>query len=160
MFSANVTVPPTAFVWVFCSTTNHHYCTCSVKQIQSYRNRLSGPVQDRIDILLSLRSINLEQPAKPPESFTAICYRVENARLRQFERYQTEITYAKVPFEKINQTSSVSNEQHRMLTNVAVKQNWSNRIQIKIIRLAIRLSGGKQDYGSCHIGSICLKTST
>jgi magnesium chelatase family protein len=42
---------------------NDHYCTCSQKQIQNHRNRLSGPVYDRIDILLSLKSVNLDQPS-------------------------------------------------------------------------------------------------
>jgi magnesium chelatase family protein len=120
--------------------SNHHYCTCSVKQIQSYRNRLSGPVQDRIDILLALKSINLDQPAKPQEPSIEIRNRVEHARLRQFERYQSEITNAKISFDRITETSPLTNEQQRMLTNVAVKQNWSNRVQIKIIRLARTIS--------------------
>ena len=60
--------------------------------------------------------------------------------MRQFERYQSEITNAKVQFEKITQTSPITSEQQRMLTNVAVKQNWSNRVQIKIIRLARTIS--------------------
>ncbi|PAE38173.1 YifB family Mg chelatase-like AAA ATPase [Bacillus sp. 7884-1] len=120
--------------------SNHHYCTCSVKQIKSYRNRLSGPIQDRIDILLALKSINLDLPAKVQESSTEVRTRVHHARLRQFERYQSEITNAKVPFEMISQTSPLTNEQQRMLTNVAVKQNWSNRVQIKIIRLARTIS--------------------
>lgn len=93
-------------------------------------------MNDRIDILLSLKSINLDQPAKSKESSSDIRTRVEQARQRQFERYQTEITNAKVPFERITQTSPLTNEQLRMLTNVAIKQNWSNRVQIKIIRLA------------------------
>ncbi|WP_374934126.1 magnesium chelatase subunit ChlI family protein [Neobacillus driksii] len=75
------------------------------------------------------------------ESSIAIRNRVETARLRQFERYQLEITNAKVQFEKITQTSPITSEQQRMLTNVAVKQNWSNRVQIKIIRLARTISG-------------------
>ena len=41
--------------------SNHHYCSCSEKQILSYCNRLSGPIYDRMDILLSLQSINLDQ---------------------------------------------------------------------------------------------------
>jgi magnesium chelatase family protein len=120
--------------------SNRHYCTCTVKQIQSYRNRLSGPVHDRIDIHLSLISINLEQASKAMEPSIAIRKRVEAARLHQFYRYQSEITNAKVPFEQITQTTPITSEQQRMLTNVAVKQNWSNRVQIKIIRLARTIS--------------------
>jgi magnesium chelatase family protein len=117
-----------------------HYCTCLPKQIQSYRNRLSGPVYDRIDILLSLKSVNLDRPHLGQDSSSDIRKRVEIARERQYQRYQSEATNAKVPFEVISETSPLTSEQRKMLTNVAAKQNWSNRVQIKIIRLARTIS--------------------
>lgn len=118
----------------------NHYCTCSHKQIQTYRNRLSGPIYDRIDILLSLHSVDLEQSVKKQELSMDIRKRVEKAREYQYQRYQTEITNAKVPFEKITETSPLTCRQQKMITNIAVKQNWSNRVQIKIIRLARSIS--------------------
>lgn len=45
-----------------------HYCTCSQKQIQAYRNRLSGPIYDRMDILLSLQSVNVNRSSTTQES--------------------------------------------------------------------------------------------
>ncbi|MEH7274292.1 hypothetical protein [Neobacillus vireti] len=68
------------------------------------------------------------------------CLSFPEFRLHQFERYQSEVTNAKVPFEQITQTIPYTNEQQRMLTNVSVKQNWSNRVQIKIIVLARTIS--------------------
>ena len=120
--------------------SNNHYCTCSPKQIQAYRNRLSGPVYDRIDVLLSLQSINLEQPSKQQESSTTIRERVAEVREFQYQRYQSEISNAKVPFEILSEKSPLTNEQQKMLSKVAAKQNWSNRVQIKIIRLARTIS--------------------
>ncbi|WP_421381790.1 YifB family Mg chelatase-like AAA ATPase [Bacillus salacetis] len=118
----------------------HHYCTCSQKQIQAYRNRLSGPIYDRMDILLSLQSMNVSQPNKVQESSADIRKRVKSARLRQYERYQKEVSNANVPFEKLLAASPLSNEQRQLLTHVSSKQNWSNRVQIKIIRLARTIS--------------------
>ncbi|MEQ6376344.1 YifB family Mg chelatase-like AAA ATPase [Bacillaceae bacterium S4-13-56] len=120
--------------------SHHHYCTCSQKQIQAYRNRLSGPIYDRIDILLSLQSVNVNQPSKVQENSKDIRKRVEAARLRQFERYQQEVSNAKVPFETLVEMSALTAEQKRRLTQVSSKQNWSNRVQIKIIRLARTIS--------------------
>lgn len=117
-----------------------HYCTCSAKQIQSYRNRLSGPVYDRIDVLLSLKSINLDQQSKRQERSADIRKRVEKARERQYQRYQTEISNAKVPFEMMTERSPLTAEQQKMLSKLASKQNWSNRVQIKIIGLARTIS--------------------
>jgi magnesium chelatase family protein len=116
------------------------YCTCPQKQIQAYRNRLSGPVYDRIDILLSLQSVKLDQPSKIPETSIEIRKRVEKARQMQYARYQANISNAKVPFEQIRQITPLTEAQQRMLGQVAAKQNWSNRVQIKIIRLARTIS--------------------
>ncbi|WP_251555094.1 YifB family Mg chelatase-like AAA ATPase [Neobacillus muris] len=120
--------------------SSSHYCTCSPKQIQTYRNRLSGPVYDRIDILLSLQSVSLNQPINQNESSIELKKQVEKARDRQYMRYQQEITNAKVPVETLMETSPLTSNQQSMLTNVAAKQNWSNRVQIKIIRLARTIS--------------------
>ncbi len=117
-----------------------HYCTCSSKQIQAYRNRLSGPVYDRIDILLSLKSVNLNQSIIRNKSSKEIKKLVELARERQYERYQQEVTNAKVPVEILLETCRISSNQQNMLTNVVAKQNWSNRVQIKILRLARSIS--------------------
>jgi magnesium chelatase family protein len=87
-----------------------------------------------------LQSINLDQPSKVQESSNDIRNRVEKARLLQYHRYQTEISNAIAPFEVITATSPLTSDQQKMLTNVAVKQNWSNRVQIKIIRLARTIS--------------------
>ena len=52
--------------------SNTRYCTCTPKQIQSYKNRISGPIYDRIDILLFLQSVNLDQPTQRPNCSTDI----------------------------------------------------------------------------------------
>lgn len=52
--------------------SNTHYCSCTAKQIQTYRNRVSGPIYDRIDILLSLQPVSLEQPQRARESSAEI----------------------------------------------------------------------------------------
>ncbi|MCM3443117.1 YifB family Mg chelatase-like AAA ATPase [Metabacillus halosaccharovorans] len=120
--------------------SHQHYCTCTKKQILSYRNRLSGPIYDRFDILLSIKSVNINQPKRMLESSEEIRKRVETARIRQYYRYQQEISNAKVPFEILMEKSPLTTKQSHTLTNVSAKQNWSNRVQIKIIRLARTIS--------------------
>lgn len=112
------------------------YCTCTPKQIQAYQNRISGPIYDRIDILLPLQSVNLDQPTKDQMSSADIRKRVEKARMRQYERYQEQVTNAKVSFEKMSAASPLKDEQLHMIRQVSSKHQWSNRVQIKIIRLA------------------------
>lgn len=71
-------------------------CRCAPSQIQRYRNRVSGPLLDRIDIhieapALSLTELRADQPG---ESSAAIRGRVETARAVQRSRYQDSRTLA------------------------------------------------------------------
>jgi len=120
--------------------SNTHYCTCTPNQIQTYRNRISGPLYDRIDILLELKSVNLDQPSQPQPSSSDFRSRIEKARERQYERFQQQIYNANVPFEKLIATSPLKENQQHMIRQMATKQHWSNRVQIKIIRLARTIS--------------------
>lgn len=47
------------------------------------------------------------------------------ARERQYERYQEQISNAKVPFEKLLATSPLQEHQLRMIRQVASKQQWN-----------------------------------
>ena len=67
-------------------------CRCTPMQIARYRERLSGPLRDRLDM-------TVEVPALPPEalqesgtgeSSAAVRVRVVSARQRQHERYQAD----------------------------------------------------------------------
>lgn len=40
--------------------SRNFYCTCTPKQITQYKNRISGPIHDRMDILLQLQSVSLD----------------------------------------------------------------------------------------------------
>jgi magnesium chelatase family protein len=67
-----------------------HECRCAPSQIQRYRNRVSGPLLDRIDIhveapALSLTELRNEKPAEPS---SALRTRVETARSVQRERFR------------------------------------------------------------------------
>lgn len=64
-------------------------CVCRRDQVAAYRNRLSGPVLDRIDIQLELAAINLKDLAPgraSGETSEAMRERVIAARQRQQER--------------------------------------------------------------------------
>lgn len=116
------------------------YCTCSSKQIQAYRNRVSGPIYDRIDVLLSLEVIDFTKETRVSESSETIRKRVEEARRKQYERYGKEITNGRVPFELLMEKSPLAKRQQLLLQQWASQHQWSNRVQAKIIRLARTIS--------------------
>lgn len=70
------------------SGSRHFYCTCTPKQITAYNNRVSGPILDRMDILLKLERVSLDrESAEHNETSSSIRKRVMASRERQYVRY-------------------------------------------------------------------------
>lgn len=68
-----------------------HYngrCRCTPDQVQRYRGKLSGPLLDRIDLLVEVPALPQEDllDTRPGESSAAVRARVESARQRQQAR--------------------------------------------------------------------------
>ena len=66
-----------------------HECRCSSRQVRDYRNRVSGPLLDRIDLQIEVPPVPCRQLADLPsgESSAAIRARVLNAREMQRRRF-------------------------------------------------------------------------
>jgi magnesium chelatase family protein len=64
-------------------------CRCTPSQIAKYRGRLSGPLRDRIDLIVSVPAVPVQAiaDAQPGESTAAVRQRVSAARAAQQERY-------------------------------------------------------------------------
>ena len=64
-------------------------CTCSEKSVQNYRSRISGPLLDRIDIVVEVPSVHFEDLRRRAEAepSAAVKERVDRARAIQNERY-------------------------------------------------------------------------
>ncbi len=119
--------------------SKHHYCTCTPKQINNYQNRISGPIKDRMDILLQLQAVDL-QKGEVGESSDVIRKRVIEARDRQLKRYGKQLLNSRATFEEITATSPLTATQKRMLGQWLHTNHWSNRVQLKIIRIARTIS--------------------
>ncbi|MBI3885523.1 MAG: YifB family Mg chelatase-like AAA ATPase [Opitutae bacterium] len=66
-----------------------HECRCTPPQIQRYRNRISGPLLDRIDIHIEAPALSITElrNTRAGETSAAIRARVEAARARQRARF-------------------------------------------------------------------------
>jgi len=71
-------------------------CTCSTHQVERYRNRISGPILDRIDLHIEVPAVRYEdlRSTELAESSEAIRERVVAARKRQLERFDGEGIYS------------------------------------------------------------------
>ncbi len=64
-------------------------CTCSDKAVEAYRSRISGPLLDRIDIIVEVPAVHFEElrARAEAEASGAIKARVDGARRIQNERF-------------------------------------------------------------------------
>jgi magnesium chelatase family protein len=120
--------------------SNNQYCVCTPRQIFSYQRRISGPIKDRMDIILSIKSVNIEENERDNEDSASIQRRVADARKLQYARYGSPISNARVPIDLLLERSPLSPNQKKFLNRVSSKANLSTRHQIKIIRLARTIS--------------------
>jgi magnesium chelatase family protein len=117
--------------------SNKKFCICSPKQILAYRRKLSGPILDRMDIILQIKSIDFEKEDQQSiESSEVIKKRVIHARERQYDRYGSTELNAFVPSEKLLASSTITDSQKRHLQRISIDHNLSTRAQMKIIRVA------------------------
>jgi len=64
-------------------------CTCSERSVRDYRSRISGPLLDRIDIVVEVPAVHFEELREraQAEPSAAIKQRVDAARERQHKRF-------------------------------------------------------------------------
>jgi magnesium chelatase family protein len=117
--------------------SHEHYCSCIDKQKKAYKSRVSGPILDRIDILLSLNAVKLTQhDIHGIESSHEIMKRVSAARERQYSRYGREICNGSVSYDELLKESPLTSRHQKDLQQLSLQHGLSNRVQIKILRLA------------------------
>ena len=70
-------------------------CTCSQASVEHYQSRISGPLLDRVHIVVDVPSVKFEdlQNRAPAETSADIRKRVNAARARQLERFGKDSTY-------------------------------------------------------------------
>jgi len=71
-------------------------CTCGSHRVQRYRNRISGPILDRIDLHIEVPAVRYEdlRSTETAESSETIRKRVVAARDRQLERFDGDGIYS------------------------------------------------------------------
>ena len=127
-----------------CGYLNHpeKQCTCNPGSISRYRNKISGPLLDRIDIHLEVMLVShdeLTNRSQQNETSEEIRERVIKARNIQSERYkEKEGLYhnAMLPSNLIQEYCSIPQAAQLLLRSVMQKLNLSARAHDKILKLS------------------------
>ncbi|MDD4294341.1 MAG: YifB family Mg chelatase-like AAA ATPase [Candidatus Omnitrophica bacterium] len=115
-------------------------CRCTSYQIQKYRNKISGPLLDRIDIHIELTNIGLESifdKKEEKEGSKEIKKRIENTRSKQIERFDTSVQFnSQIKNKNLEKLCNLSQNAEKMLKKAVKYYNFSLRAYTKIIKVA------------------------
>ena len=116
-------------------------CHCTSYQIQKYRNKISGPLLDRIDMHIELASINTEDLISPDfkaESSKDIKERVEKARAIQKERFKNDKVFfnSQMNSKQLRKYCALTVEAKDLLCMAIKHFNFSARAYDKILKVS------------------------
>lgn len=134
-------------------------CTCTEHQIKQYRSKLSGPMLDRIDIVIDVPRLKInelmENSAIEAETSEQIRARVVKARNIQLKRYKGLGIYTNSELTpKLIRKYCKLDEDGSMILKGAVKKfNMSARAYDRVLKLARTIAdlGGSENIQAKHI---------
>ncbi len=129
-------------------------CQCTVEQINRYRNKLSGPLMDRIDMHIevpTLKPTELSQQSETPESSEMIRERVVLARMRQIKRAKQ--INAKLGTRQIKQFCHIEQPERDFLQAAIEKLGLSARAFHRVLKVARTIADleGKDNIEKNHL---------
>ena len=150
-------------------------CRCTPVQIDRYRQRLSGPFLERIDLMVEVPPVQVQafSSLAEGERSTVVAARVRDARERQQARAANGLPRlnALLDGEGIRRAASPTTEAWRVLERAAARFGWSARVFDRLLKVARDIgrprrggSGGSDARGRGHWLStksrVSLKTAT
>ena len=139
-------------------------CTCSRGVVDSYLSRLSGPLMDRIDLQIWVRSLSAaellgysapDSPLPPEESSAEIAARVRAARDVQQQRFAGErnFTNAAMSARQIERFCALSAECRKTLEKILDRMGLSARAYTRILKVARTIAdlAGTSDIEPPHL---------
>ena len=132
-------------------------CTCTAGQRLAYLSRLSGPIMDRIDIQLYLKSVETRKLVNrvKGESSAAVAARVAKARERQKERFRDVGIHANAEMDSraIERFCHLDDECKDLLEKLIERMGLSARSFSRIIRVARTIADleGAADIAPAHL---------
>jgi magnesium chelatase family protein len=132
-------------------------CRCTLYDRTQYRNRISGPIVDRIDLHIEVPALSYEELSqkKPGEPSAAIAKRVLLARKRQSERFGPRGVHcnAKMMVRQLRQFCQMNQKSQTLMKNAVNNLGLSARAYDRILKVARTISDleGTEGINESHI---------
>ena len=115
-------------------------CRCTPLQVLRYRNRISGPLLDRVDMHVEMRAVTYDEIAAKPtgERSEAIRSRVNAARTLQLARYKDDGIYfnAQLDARLVDRHCAVGKDARILLERAFHRLKLSARAYTRILKVA------------------------
>ena len=135
-------------------------CTCKAHELRAYRRRLSGPIMDRLDIMVNVNKIDydkLSSSVSTAEKSSAIRGRVAAARAIQAERFSRYSLRKRCNGEMgagdIDKLAALSDGARSFLNSSAKSLRLSGRAFHRVIKVARTIAdlAGESSVSKLHI---------
>jgi len=133
-------------------------CSCTSTQILAYQKRLSGPLLDRIDLVVHVsrvpNEILLDSKSMHNSQHKAAVGIIDTARIKQYDRYGSSLIYnASITSSQVSQSTLLAIDAKKLLTKAADTLALSARSYFKVIKVARTIAdlAGEKDINIAHI---------
>ena len=133
-------------------------CTCTDFQVQRYRSKLSGPLLDRIDLVINVPRLTTEEltnTSGEAESSAIIRERVIKARKIQAKRYEGAgiLTNSELTSELIKKYCKLDESSANIMKLAAQKYQLSGRRYNRVLKIARTIAdlAGAENIESTHL---------
>ena len=140
-----------------CGWYGHSRCKCTPNEVRAYHNRISGPLLDRIDIIVEAPALEYEElkSRTPSESSAEIKKRVNAARGAQQKRFAgTEIhKNADMDTKALNRLCALDADREALMHRAFDSMGLTARSYDRILRVARTIADldGSECIGAAHI---------
>ncbi len=131
-------------------------CSCTSSQIINYQKRISGPLLDRIDMVVPVNRVKThklvsKQKSTPKESDTLKTYEVvKKARSLQSRRFKNSTTNAELNTRQIDTYIKVDHRVKQLLDRASEKLSLSARAYYKILKIARTIADIEEEEEVTH----------
>jgi magnesium chelatase family protein len=116
-------------------------CRCTPAQIAQYRNRISGPLLDRIDLRIGMagetpRAADAVAAVMAPAAISSSAWRARVCAARRRQLLRSGRLNAALTIQQLPQVSALTADAQRLLANLREKLALSLRAEHRLLRVA------------------------